>query len=262
MRFPRSPRAIVLTLGVVAVALAGCPDKKPKYPTCGGDDDCREGEHCVDKECRQCAEDAHCGEGETCEQGACVTRDGWCESDDDCPGGEICRDNQCEACQADRDCGPDGKCSQGACVSRGACQTDTDCADDEDCINGTCQRPGRGRTPDLGCELETVYFGLDRPDRLNAIDEAMPGELEATAACIRKGPEARTVLVVGHTDPRGTPEYNIALSEKRSRAVADYLARLGIDGARFRVIPKGEAEATGSSEDGWQDDRKVEFEWK
>ena len=72
----------------------------------------------------------------------------------------------------------------------------------------------------------------------------------------------RGVFLNGHTDPRGTEEYNIALSERRAQTVADYLARLGIDPARFRVVPRGETQATGTSESGWSRDRRVEIEWQ
>jgi peptidoglycan-associated lipoprotein len=70
------------------------------------------------------------------------------------------------------------------------------------------------------------------------------------------------VSLISHTDPRGTDEYNIALSDQRGRAVADYLSRLGIDAGRLRVIPKGEGEAIGSNESTWAQDRKVEFQWQ
>ncbi len=60
----------------------------------------------------------------------------------------------------------------------------------------------------------------------------------------------------------GTDEYNIALSEKRGRSVADFLARLGIDPAKLRVIPKGETEATGTDEDSRSEERRVDFEWQ
>ena len=64
---------------------------------------------------------------------------------------------------------------------------------------------------------------------------------------------------MGHTDPSGTDEYNIALSERRAQTVADYLARLGIDPARLQVVPKGETEPTWLGDD---KDRRVEFQWR
>ena len=85
--------------------------------------------------------------------------------------------------------------------------------------------------------------------------------LNRNAECIQKA-AGRNVFIAGHTDPRGTEEYNIALSERRAQVVADYLARLGIDPARFRVIPKGETESTGVDDESSNKDRKVVFEWQ
>ena len=81
--------------------------------------------------------------------------------------------------------------------------------------------------------------------------------LDADSACINKT-KGKNVFVVGHTDTSGTEEYNIALSERRAQAAADYLARLGTDPARMQVVPNGETEPTGLGDD---KDRRVEFQW-
>lgn len=47
------------------------------------------------------------------------------------------------------------------------------------------------------------------------------------------------VLVEGHTE-RGTPEYNIALGERRAKAVAKYLQNLGVDPTQLSVVSYGE----------------------
>lgn len=245
-------------IALVAVAGAtGCGDKKARYPTCDSDRDCRKGEHCVNKKCSQCAVDSHCRKGETCVAGACVLAKGACRGDTDCKDGRVCLDNRCSACRSDADCGPDRRCAGGRCLARGACKRDEDCAEDEDCVDGTCSRGGRGKPPAVGCKLEPVYFGYDR----SVLDEQATRILNAAAQCVQEAP-GRAIFLVGHTDPRGTEEYNIALSEQRAIVVADYLARLGIDPARFRVIPKGETEASGADEAGWAQDRRVEIEWQ
>jgi peptidoglycan-associated lipoprotein len=207
--------------------LLGACGGKPKYPACGGDKDCKPGEHCVNKRCLQCGDDSHCPKGQECKNGACVAK-----ADQKEP-------------EVDTD-------------PRKKCKRDEDCADDEDCVDGRCSRPWEGAAPEgLGCELRPVYFAFDS----SAIpDEARDG-LGQTADCI-KGAGERGVYLVGNTDSRGTEEYNIALSERRAQSVADYLARLGIDPARFRVIPKGETGATGVDEDSYQQDRRVDFEWR
>lgn len=247
--------AALSSLLLAALLLSGCPDAKPSYPACAGDDDCKDGEHCVDKQCLQCRDDSHCEAFERCQSGGCVLREGACRGDDDCPSG-LCRQNRCVACERDAECGPDRRCSNGACLTRGACKVHEDCEDDEDCIDGVCKRAGREEPPDLACTLEPIYFAFDE----EGISDSAKSTLEADAECIQQG-AGRSVLVIGHTDPRGTEEYNIALSERRARSVADFLARLGIDPAKLRVLPKGETTAIGTDEFSWSRDRRVEFEW-
>jgi peptidoglycan-associated lipoprotein len=245
-------------MALVGVAIAGgCGGKKAKYPTCDSDRDCKKDEHCVNKHCEECAVDSHCRKGEVCQAGACVLPKGGCRGDTDCEGGQVCLEHRCSACKADSDCGADRRCENGRCQARGACKSDADCAEDEDCVKGECSRGGRSKPPDVGCKLEPVYFGYDQ----DKLDDQASRILNAAAECVQQAPR-RGVLLIGHTDPRGTEEYNIALSERRATVVADYLARLGIDPARFRVIPKGETEASGADEAGWAQDRRVEIEWQ
>jgi len=47
------------------------------------------------------------------------------------------------------------------------------------------------------------------------------------------------VTVEGHTDERGTREYNVALGEKRAKAVRDYLVAGGVENSRIKVISYG-----------------------
>lgn len=67
------------------------------------------------------------------------------------------------------------------------------------------------------------------------------------------------VLVEGHTDPRGSREYNIGLGERRARAVAEMLTAKGVNPAQVRVISYGaEKLATpGHTEADYQQDRRV-----
>ncbi len=260
MRLPAAQRdstvvIAALVVGVVAL-LGGCPSKKTKYPLCGGDNDCKEGERCINKHCQACGDDSHCKPYEHCEKGACVLDPGACRESSDCPDGGVCKDNKCTPCEDDGECGADQRCQDGKCLKRGACKADEDCADDEDCVEGTCKRGDRDASA-APCPLEPVFFDFDTTQ----VSETAKAALGKDAECIGKAKD-RGVLLVGHTDPRGTEEYNIALSEHRAQTVGDYLARLGIDPARFRFVPKGETEATGSDEAGWSQDRRVELEWQ
>lgn len=160
-------------------------------------------------------------------------------------------------CTSDADCKNGGACADGKCgPPRDACRKDEDCADDEDCVNGRCSRLGRDGAAGP-CVLEPVYFGFDT----SQIGSEARVTLERDAACLQRD-RGRGVMLVGHTDPRGTEEYNIALSENRAQSVGDFLSRLGVDPARFRVVPKGENEATGADESSFSQDRRVELEWQ
>jgi peptidoglycan-associated lipoprotein len=67
--------------------------------------------------------------------------------------------------------------------------------------------------------------------------------------------------VEGHTDERGTDEYNIDLGWKRAYAVRDYLKRLGVDDSRLFPISYGRARpaVVGSDETVWSKNRRVEL---
>jgi peptidoglycan-associated lipoprotein len=195
-----------------------------------------------------------CPIGKTCKNGKCEGK-AQCKVDTDCPAGLICEAGTCKACKNDGQCGPGGKCVGGACDRPKKCGKDEDCADDEDCINGVCQKPWQGNTGGTAsCSLNTVYFAFDD----SSVAASERERLEGNHTCIDKN-AGRNVYLVGHTDVSGTDEYNIALSERRARTVADYLARLGTDPARLQVVPKGETESTGLGDD---KDRRVEFQWR
>ncbi len=83
--------------------------------------------------------------------------------------------------------------------------------------------------------------------------------LDALAACFTKGALAgRSMKLVGHADPNGEVEYNLALGQRRSGGVADYLATKGMEKAKMEATSKGEFEATGVDEAGWARDRRVD----
>ena len=68
------------------------------------------------------------------------------------------------------------------------------------------------------------------------------------------------LLIVGHTDSRGTSSHNLSLSERRANAVVNYLASQGVARNRLRPAGRGESEpvATNETDDGRQKNRRVE----
>jgi outer membrane protein OmpA-like peptidoglycan-associated protein len=72
--------------------------------------------------------------------------------------------------------------------------------------------------------------------------------------------EGSDLLIVGHTDDRGTDSYNQRLSERRAEAAANYLASQGVDRSRITTTGLGESEpvASNASADGQQQNRRIE----
>ncbi|MHA7879179.1 MAG: peptidoglycan-associated lipoprotein Pal [Saccharospirillum sp.] len=70
-----------------------------------------------------------------------------------------------------------------------------------------------------------------------------------------------TVVLEGHADERGTREYNLALGERRSKAVADYLMLRGVSEAQIDTVSYGEERplALGSTEADYAENRRVEI---
>jgi len=68
-----------------------------------------------------------------------------------------------------------------------------------------------------------------------------------------------TVTVEGHTDERGTREYNLALGERRSNAARNYLISLGVSPDRVYIISYGKEhpEYIGSNEVAWSKNRRA-----
>lgn len=83
--------------------------------------------------------------------------------------------------------------------------------------------------------LERVHFPFDSSN----LDERARETLQNNARIIMKNPNMR-VLVEGHTDERGSNEYNIALGERRSKAAIDYLVNLGVQRSRLEMKSWGE----------------------
>ena len=106
-------------------------------------------------------------------------------------------------------------------------------------------------------DLGTVYFDFDKSDIKPKFAEALRRNFE----WIEEHPEAH-IQLEGHCDERGTNEYNLALGERRSRAVYDYLVKtLGANPNQFTLISFGEERPTdfGHTESAWGKNRRVEF---
>lgn len=104
--------------------------------------------------------------------------------------------------------------------------------------------------------LQNIYFEFDRYDLTS---EALQ-TLADNARVLKAHPEAR-VVVEGHCDERGTVEYNLALGDKRAKAVRDYLISLGVNSTQILTISYGKERPLDPSqtENAWAKNRRAEF---
>jgi peptidoglycan-associated lipoprotein len=73
--------------------------------------------------------------------------------------------------------------------------------------------------------------------------------------------QGNRVVLEGHTDERGTREYNMALGERRAAAVQRYLVLQGVSPAQLELVSYGEEKpaVVGSTEEAWAQNRRVEL---
>ncbi|WP_375753531.1 peptidoglycan-associated lipoprotein Pal [Vibrio sp. HN007] len=103
-------------------------------------------------------------------------------------------------------------------------------------------------------ETQTVYFAFDNSTISGDYEEM----LAAHAAFLSKDASIK-VKVEGHADERGTPEYNIALGERRAMAVSKYLQALGVQADQIDVVSYGEEKplVLGQTEEAYAKNRRA-----
>jgi outer membrane protein W len=136
------------------------------------------------------------------------------------------------------------------------------CADDDG--DGVCNEadkcpntPAGTKVDKAGCPLEQTLKVLFDFDSAELRPESIT-ELERVVTFFNDVPFA-TGLIEGHTDSVGTEAYNQALSDRRAKAVFDYLTSRGVDPARLSSIGHGELKpiADNATAEGRQLNRRV-----
>ncbi|MDQ3015173.1 MAG: OmpA family protein [Bacteroidota bacterium] len=85
--------------------------------------------------------------------------------------------------------------------------------------------------------LDNIYYDFNKSE----IRKGDAGELQALADILKKYPDL-TIELTSHTDTRGTAEYNMELSRRRSESSKSYLMLLGVNGTR--IVTKASGEST------------------
>ena len=104
--------------------------------------------------------------------------------------------------------------------------------------------------------LKPVFFALDSEE----LDDTARATLNEDAQILKKYPQW-VVTVEGHTDERGSAEYNLALGERRAIASKNYLVSLGIGADRLRTVSYGKEFPfdPGKDESAYSKNRRAHF---
>ena len=134
-----------------------------------------------------------------------------------------------------------------------------------DGVQGSVEISSQGLSPKAVPEISlgdydgfepSVYFDYDRFD-------VKPSYVEVIKKIAQIMRENRTskILLEGHSDERGTREYNVALGHKRAESVAKALEAEGIERQRMDTISFGEEDPADNTpnENGWAKNRRCDM---
>ncbi len=115
---------------------------------------------------------------------------------------------------------------------------------------------GDGVSSKHATSKDVYYFDFDR----SVVKSADMPAIYAKADYLLAHPKAKIILE-GHTDPRGSREYNVGLGERRANAIADILKAKGVNPDQIRMLSYGAERlaAQGHSEEDYQMDRRAIF---
>jgi peptidoglycan-associated lipoprotein len=117
---------------------------------------------------------------------------------------------------------------------------------------------GRKSLDELNAEhpLADVFFDYDQ----NELRDDATRVLQMDAQWLAKWPQTR-IRIDGHCDERGTPEYNLALGDRRAIAVRSYLTSLGVRPDRIQIRSLGNEApfCRDSGESCWSQNRRGHF---
>ena len=132
--------------------------------------------------------------------------------------------------------------------------TTVDLTSDSDTSSETASDPMSD--VDIGEPYVKIYFDYDQ----DTLREDALSDLLKVSRLMKDNPKY-TLLVEGHADERGTREYNLALSERRAKAVEDFLSASGVSSFNVEVVGYGEEKPVdnGSNESAWSQNRRAEL---
>jgi len=115
------------------------------------------------------------------------------------------------------------------------------------------------KDPDSILSKRVILFDFDS----STLRDEYHALVEAHAQYLMANKEAR-MIVQGHTDERGSREYNIALGQRRAESVSKVMALLGVGEVQIEPVSLGEEKpvSEGHDESAWQQNRRVELHYQ
>lgn len=131
-------------------------------------------------------------------------------------------------------------------------------SDGSSMTSGQMGADSRMTQADLMSLNNVFYFDFDKA----VVKAAAFEDLSAHAKFLVDNPSSSVVLE-GHADERGTREYNMALGERRAKAISRYLTVQGVSSAQIEIVSYGEERPAviGHSEGAWSQNRRVELKY-
>ena len=106
-----------------------------------------------------------------------------------------------------------------------------------------------------GITDDEAYFAFNSAD-VRPRDKQI---LDKLRACFTSGKlKGHTMQLVGHADPRGDDNYNLALGGRRADSVKEVIVGRGMPASKVSTSSRGEMDATGTDESTWARDRRVD----
>jgi len=115
---------------------------------------------------------------------------------------------------------------------------------------------GTGASSPAESPLKDIFFDFDKA----TMRDDQKAALAQDVTWLKAHPAARSI-VEGHCDERGTAEYNLALGDRRAKAVRDALVAAGIQADRIRTVSYGKERPflLGHDESAWKLNRRAQF---
>jgi peptidoglycan-associated lipoprotein len=107
-------------------------------------------------------------------------------------------------------------------------------------------------------KLEDALFDYDQSSIRSDATVALRDDVNVIREILAAYPSQK-LMIEGHTDERGSAEYNLALGDRRAHAVQEFLSSMGIPGPQLAVLSYGKEKqvCTDQSESCWQKNRRA-----